>query len=221
MTWEWLVPILYGLSAVATASAWALYMRTREHLSVAVLLSTGLASDLAIKALRDLYLNDITARLGVNAPWFGWPRIAGHMTDALSMAWPAAIAGAAYLAFLQRRPWPVVAAYTLTMAGLVIVHPIAGDGSLGRALTAVELVSVMVALGCAATWYQRSGERTTSAQACMVVVICTELASLAGSWRLGVLTDWHFTQIAYLAGFVVLIAMQWSWSWLNPSSSVS
>lgn len=211
---------IYVLEVIAIGLGWMLARRRREHLPVAVLLSIGLASDVATLAVRGPILAAV-ARHGVDAPWSGAERVAGHLSDAATLAWPAALVGVALVAFLRRKPWPAVAAYVLAIAAMVVVHPIAGDGSLGRALTAAQLAGVLAALGCAVTWYLRPHDGTTSAQACMGIIVAAELAALAGSWRIGVFADWQLARLAYLVMYVVVIAIQGVYLCSTPKPSTS
>jgi hypothetical protein len=211
--------LIYVLEILAIGVAWPLMQRRREHRPVVVLLAVGLLSDVGVRAIRELYLAEVIRRLGVDAPW-PWPeRAMGHLTDAFTLAWPATLAGAAIAAFLRRHPWPAIAGYVAFIAGFVIVHPIAGDGSLRRALMGAQVVAVAVSLGCALTWYQRSRKRATSAQACMLVFAFGELGALFGSWRHDIFADWHLARLAYVVMFVVVIAIQGSYLWLRPSTS--
>src|SRR5271170_1747470 len=118
-----MIVALYALSVLATVLAWTLARRSAEHRPIAYLLTVGLASDLAVKALRWFYLNDVIARRGVDVRWLGVERAAGHATDALTMTWPAALVGAALVVFLARRPWPALAGYVVAVSVLVITHP--------------------------------------------------------------------------------------------------
>src|SRR5580692_3031660 len=96
---------IYVLEVIAIGLAWALVRQRREHLPVAVLLSVGLASDLAVLGIRGPILAAVAAH-GVDVPWTGTARVAGHFSDAATLAWPAALVGAALVAFLRRKVWP-------------------------------------------------------------------------------------------------------------------
>lgn len=216
-----MIVALYVLSALATALAWVLARRRAEHRPVAVLLSVGLASDVAVKLIRRFYLDTQIAQLGVDARWTGAPRRVAVLVHALFLAWPAALVGAALVVFLRRSAWPAGAGYAAAVAAVVVTHPIAGDGSLGRMLTAVQLAAVLTSFGCAVTWALRSRERSTSAQACMLVIAFVELAAMAGSWRVGVFTGWQLSRIAYVTMYVVAIVIQVGFLWSRPPLSPS
>jgi len=218
-----MIGALYILSVLAVASAWGLARRDRTHRPVAVLLTLGLASDVAVRALQAFYLESARVRLGVSVPWTGTDRIVGHVSDAVVLLWPAALAGASIAVFLGWRPWLAVAGYVLAVVAFIVLHPIGGNGSLPLALKAFNVASVAVAVGCAATWYmktEKSGERPNTARAALLVLLPIELASLAGAWRLG-FAKWHLSQIAYLVMFSILVLIQGGSLWGSPPSSSS
>lgn len=208
----------YALSAVAMVLAWALTQRRAEHRPIAVLLTVGLVADILRRVLRSLYLGAAIERLGNSTPWTGWPYAAAVASHALFLSWPAALAGAAMVVFLGRRPWPIVLGYAAGVVAILVVHPIAGNGSLARALTAGTLVGLAAAIGCAATWYLRSKEPTSSAQATLALMVAGELASLAGAWRIGLFTSWHLSQVVYILTFAVLSVIQGGFLWQSRSS---
>jgi hypothetical protein len=215
---------LYALSAVATVLAWALARRRQEHRPVAVLLTVGLAADIATRALRAFYFARVIGELGTDARWTGVPRIMGHVADAVLLSWPATLAGAALVAFAGRRWWYATIGYAVALCVLIVVHPFAGDGSLASAIRTVHIIALAVAIGSAATWYLRTepqGERVNSAQACLMLILCIELPSLAGAWRLGIFGNWNLSRIAYVVLYSLLIIIQGGWLWMPPRSSRS
>lgn len=211
--------VLYALSALATVLAWMLARHRAEHRPVAVLLTLGLGADVAQRALRTLYLSAVTQRLGADVPWTGPARLAATLFHALFLAWPAALVGAALVVFLHRSAWPAVAAYAASIAAIVVIHPIAGNGSLTRALTAAQLAAVLVSLGCALTWYLRpTTEPTSTAQAALSLIVGVELTSLAFAWRTGVFANWHLSQAIYVVMYAVLIILQGGFVWQSSRS---
>jgi hypothetical protein len=215
----WLVPALYVLSAIATSLAWALARRKPEYRPIAYLLTAGLASDVAQRALRPLLLH-WAATLG-DATWTGWPRVTAHAYQALFMVWPAALAATALVVFLERKPWPVIACYGAVVAGVVVLHPKARDGSLPRVYAAVQMACLLVAVGSAAMWYlssRRTRGRASTAQAALMFILSVEVPSLAGAWRIGIFANWHLAQIAALIMFIVLITLQGVFLWKSLPS---
>jgi hypothetical protein len=214
-----MILVLYLLSVVATGLAWTLARKRPEHKPIAVLLSIGLGTDLARRALRALYLGEAIKRLGSDTPWTGPERIAAIVSHALFLAWPAAMTGAALTVFLGRRAWPVVVAYAALITAIVIVHPIAGNGSLGRMLTAAQLASVAVSIGCGLTWYlSRSTKPTSTAQAALSLIVGVEASTIAFAWRAGIFVSWNLTQAVYVVLYVVLAIMQGGFVWQSSRS---
>jgi hypothetical protein len=216
----WLVPALYVALVIATALAWALARRKPEHRPIAYLWTVGLASEVALSALRPV-LVQVRATLG-DATWTGWPRVAAHIDQALFMAWPAALAATALVVFLGRKPWPVMACYAIIVAAVVALHPKARDGSLPRVYAAVQMTGLLVAVGSAAMWYLRSRQtrgRATTAQAVLMFILAVEVPSIAGAWRIGIFANWHLSQIAYLIMVVLQILLQGVFLWRSSRSS--
>lgn len=212
-----MIEALYGLSAVAMVLAWTLARRSAEHRPIAWLLSAGLGVDLARRALRTFYIVPVIRPLRGH-PLTGLPLAVSHVNDALFLTWPAALAACALVVYLGRRPWPAAMAWLAVVAGLVAFHPYESTGMLGRALTGAQLAGVAVALGCAATWYlSTSRAPTTTAQASLAVIIGSELATLVGSWRVGVFDNWHVSQILFLLLYVLLVVLQGGFLWSSRS----
>jgi len=210
---------LYALSAVATSLAWVLAQRKPEHRPIAALLAVGLGTDLARRVLRATYLGAEINRLGHDTPWTGWPRVAATASHALFLAWPAALVGAALVVFLARRAWPSMAAWAVAVSAIVITHPIAGNGSLGRMLTGMHLASLAAAVGCGLTWYLGpSRKQTTTAQAALSLIVGVELTTLAFAWRAGIFAHWNLTQAVYVVLYAVLAIMQGGLVWQSSRS---
>jgi hypothetical protein len=158
-----------------------------------------LGVDIARRALRTLYLGAAIQRLGTDVPWIGPARFAAILSQSLFLAWPAALVGAALVVFLHRSAWPAVAAYGASIAAIVVLHPIAGNGSLAQALTAAQLAAVLASLGCGLTWYWRPTKAPTStAQAALALIVGVELTTLAFAWRAGIFANWHLSQAIYV-----------------------
>jgi hypothetical protein len=212
-----MIAALYGFSALATVLAWTLARRSAEHRPVAWLLTTGLAVDLARRALRTFYILPVIRPLRGH-PLTGVPLAVAHVNDALFLTWSAALAACAMVVYLGRRLWAAVAVWAAVVAGLVAFHPTESSGTLGRVFTAAQLGSLAAGLGCAATWYlSESRAPTTTAQASLGVIIAGELATLVGSWRIGAFDNWHISQILYLLLYMLLGVLQGGFLWQSRS----
>jgi hypothetical protein len=209
----------FATLAVAAALAWIVTSRRPEHRPLALLLSVGLASELAQLAWNAEVLTPLRASLGVQMPWTGWARAAGLVADALYFVWPAALVAAALVVFAGRKPWAAVAGWACAVAALAVLHPIAADGSLGRVLTAVQVFSVAVSALLGVAWYRRTTKPGSSAHYALGMIVTTELVSLLGAWRIGPFEHWPVSQVLYLSLFGMLIVSQGRYLWSSPQPS--
>src|SRR5689334_14902241 len=97
------------LYAIVVAFSWAVAKRRPDHRPIAALLTFGIVSDIAREALRMFVFVPAHERFGAE-PFTGWPRVAGHVEEALFLGWVAGVASVAVWVFLKRRPWAVLAA---------------------------------------------------------------------------------------------------------------
>jgi hypothetical protein len=231
-----LAHFVFALSACAAGLAWATTRRRAAHRPVALLLTVGLASDIARQALADLVLNPARARFGA-APWEGWARVAGHAGEALFLAWPAALAASALVTFstmdetdFAPRHWRtahkllvgVAAAWLLAVVALVVTYPITRGGILARCYLAAELGAIVVGIGSIATWIP--ARRVPEVRHVVIaLVIAAELTSaLVGPWRVNVFGSWVLAQVIHALLFALLTVLQGGVLWISsspPSSS--
>jgi hypothetical protein len=214
-----MIGTLYALSALATVLAWTLARRNRTHRPIAWLLSASLGSDLVRHALRVLYVIPVLAPLRGGARLSGWPYAVAIINDALFLVWPASIVACVVAVFLRRRAWPVAVAYAVVVAAFAAFHPRESTGTLGRAHNACELLALTVAIGAGATWYRESEEPTSTAHTTLGVIIAGELATVVGSWRLGVFDHWPISQALYLVLFIMISALQGGYLWQSRTPS--
>ena len=206
-------------SAAAVVLAWALTQRRREHRPIALLLSAGLALDAAQLALDARVLAPLRAELGVAVPWTGWARVAGHLADALWLGWGACLVAAALVVFAGRKPWPALAGWAGVVAALVVVHPVAGDGSQARALSAAAALWAVVSVGLLVAWYRRATKPPTSAQFALAMIVTVEPITLSATWWAGLLEHWALVQVSALLLFGALILQQGRLLWTTQPSS--
>jgi hypothetical protein len=205
---------------VVTAMAWALASKRREHRPIAVLLSLGLAAEVAQRALSVAVLAPLRAALGVDVPWSGWARAAGLLYDAVALTWPAALVGAALVVFAGRRPWAALLGWSFAVAAFAGAHPIAGDGSQARAYTAVQTLAVAIAAGLGLGWIRGRATPATTAQYALAMMVIAELVSLLGAWRVGLFEGWPIAQALYLVMFGVVALVQGRFLWTSPQSAL-
>lgn len=191
--------------------AWALAMTQPEHRAVAYLLTLGLATDLARRALRLGALAD-GYTLAAGGPLTGWYRVAGHVSQALFVAWPAGIAACAMYVYRRRSPRPVIVAWALMVGALVLAHPTYRGPALSRVYFGAQLVAQLVAVGCAAVWVRASVRVRRAADVhhvALAFVIVTEFGLvLAGPWTRDLFGRWSLAAIGYATLYGALIVLQ-------------
>lgn len=220
-----LVRVAYFLTLVAVALAWVLARPRTEHRPIAALLTVSLVADVCRRALAVLILDPTHARLG-SAPFTGWPRLAGHLGEALFLAWPAAIAAAALAVFhvgspeaKMRRHLAVLGVYGAALVALVVTYPITRGALLIRCYLAANLAAIVVGIGAIGTWI--SARRSPEAQHfALALVVMAELVSVvAGPWRVNLFGSWSLAQVSYALLLGVLIALQGGLLWISTSRS--
>jgi hypothetical protein len=215
----------YALALVAAALAWALARRRAEHRPIAALLTVGLVADVCRRVLAVLVLNPAHARLGA-APFTGWPRVAGHVGEALFLAWPAAIAAAALTVFhlgtpeaKRRAHLAVLGVYVAALLALVVTYPITRGDTLVRCYLAANLAAIVAGIGAIGTWV--SARRLPEAHhfALALVVMAELVSAVAGPWRADLFGSWSLAQVSYALLLGVLIALQGGLLWISTSRS--
>lgn len=216
-----LLGLLYGLSAAATGLGWAIVTRRdRQHLPAALLLSTGLGTDLARRALSALVLAPAHAALGA-APFPPALRWAVALEVGLQLAYPAAVAASAIALYARARRawWPVLAAWALASAVLVALYPAVR----GNDLALVYRVAHGLAAGIAAlaffAWARRR-EKMSSARWVVLFTTATEMVCVAGPWARP-FTTWHLAVVLYAGLYAVLVFTQGRALWIPPPSPSS
>jgi hypothetical protein len=214
------IALIYVFSALATALAWALSRRRPQHRPVATLLTFGLASDLAQRALKAYVLTPGYAALG-KAPATGWLLVARHADQALFLAWPAGLAALTMWVYLKRRPWPIALGYAAAVLGIVILgYPAIRGPDLHKPYLAVELACVAVATGAFLHWIAFRKDPPTATHWMTILMVGTEVAGIiAGPWRLGLFSSWNVAQFGYLLLYATLVAVQGVVLWMISSST--
>jgi len=214
------VLLSYASSIAATGLAWAVAWRRPGHRPVALLLTAGLAFDVARRAL---YLHAVAPghEAAGAGPLEGWYRVAGHVHAALFIAWPAALAGAALRIFTARPAWPAACAWGVVSTALAAAYPITRGAVLARVFLAAELSALLVAIGAIAAWMPRRRAPAPEHVALALVLVAEVAAIVVGPWKLNVFGTWPLAQVAYATIFGVLVVLQGGVLWARMSSSSS
>lgn len=218
-----LTPLLwlaYALSVTATGLAWVLARRDRGHVPAALLLSTGLASDLLRRALSVVVLAPAHATLGAAPlpPSLLW---AVAIEVAAQLAYPAAVACAALAVYVPRRRawWAPVAAWALLSAALVLAYPALRGEALATVYRAAHVAATCVAVTGLATLAWRRGVLTCAGRVVMFAT-SAEVVGAIVPWGQP-FTRWHLSVLLYSSLYAVLITVQLRTLWTAPPTSSS
>jgi hypothetical protein len=200
--------ILFVVScATAAVLAWMIATRHPEHRATAALLSALLGLQMAVIALDAALLGPLRARLGVHAPWTGWAWAASLLTNALELAWPAAILGTALVVFARQKPWPAVVAWGVAVVAYAARHPLAGDGSQQCFRATADMLGALSAAVLGIFWYRRRAAAAMPRHHVLGVIIVMELLALPETPRVGVLQNWPAPPIVYVVVLAVIALM--------------
>lgn len=208
----------YGLSVAATGLGWALARRDRQHLPAALLLTTGLGSDLARRALSACVLSPAHAALG-DAPFPPSLLWAIALSVALQLAYPAAVAGAALAVWKRRAAWWPVLVAALATAALVVAYPAVRGDALGLVYRVAHGLAAAVAALAFVAWARRR-EPMSSAGRVILFTTAAEMVCVIGPWAQP-FTTWHLAHVVYSSLYAVLIFTQGRALWSPPPQSSS
>jgi hypothetical protein len=215
----WLHPVSYLLALAAVGLGWALASKRAEHRPIAVLLTVGLACDLARRTLEERLLSPALARLA-GAPFSGWIRVPWHVDEALFLLWPAALAVAVPGVFGVRRARPVAVGYAATLAALAIGYPAIRGMRLAHVYLAVELAATAVAVQAIARWVPLQQEPFVQHAAAGAIVGLDALAYAVPWFAGGPFGEpWTLARVAYAVLYAALIVVQGGALWRPASRS--
>jgi hypothetical protein len=193
-------------------------LRNRAHLPIAVFLSVAVAVNVVRWALGTYIIWPANPLAG---PLTGGARVAGHVEQALFIAWPAGIGALGLWIFLRRRPWPVAIVWMMAVLALVVSYPGFRGAAVQSAYLAAELAGLAVSLGALLTWAWRY--RTPQLHHTATgLLIGIDLGSLVAAWRGSVfLGTWPLAQGMYAVLYATLMALHGGGLWISRSSSHS
>lgn len=213
---------LHIINAVVVVLAWVCARRHPAHRAVAVVLSVGLAAELARQALLSWVLPPAPPTPEAARPLEGALRWAIYADRALFIAWPAALAACAVRVLAERRVWPVVLGYAGVVVALAVTYPLTRWGVLRLCYLAVDLIAGLVGLAAFITWTRRYwGKRRADVSVTVTaVLVAGHFASIvAGPYRFGLFgSEWSLIQLAYLILFSILILIQAGELWAQRKS---
>ncbi len=214
---------VYLASTAAVILAWVITRRKAEHRTVVVLLSIGLGCDVVQRALRFAVLAPAHLRFG-RAPLEGWALVVGQLSQALFLAWPAALVASARVSFdvsgasTRRSLLLIGVVWAAVSAALALIYPITRGPVLARCYLAVELVALLVTAVTIGRWVRE--RRTPELHHLSIALVATaELCTLVGPWRYDLFGSWPLAQSIYLTLFGVLVVLQGGSLWLSRGSS--
>lgn len=215
--------LLVSLFQLLAAAAAVLLARRRvEHRPIAIFLCVEVIANALHEALRVLVL--VPARAGGMVPFTGWTRVAGHLSTAIGLTWPAGLALVGLVVLARARPLLALAAvgiaWTVVPILLALAYPAARGALLAQALLGCELGAVAVVLGSLVTWLARGERPPQSEHVVVVLLLMAEVSALlVGPWHGGDLfTRWPLAQMAYATIYTVLVAVQGGYiSWQRSS----
>jgi len=214
-----LVAMTYAGAVVATLLAWDVSRKRRAHRPIAVLLTFGLAADLARRALRVFVLVPAYAALN-GAPASGMVRALAHVDQALFLGYPAALASVTLWVYLARRPWPVMVVYVVAEVALIASYPVLRGEGVRKAYLGFQLACLAVAVGAFVHWMTFRKNPPTVTHWIVALMMVVEIAGVAaGPWRLGLFVKWDLAQMGYCMLYAMLILIQWRWSWVIRNST--
>jgi hypothetical protein len=153
-------------------------------------------------------------------PFTGWAEIATNVESSLFLLWPAGIAALSIAVFLHRRPWIVAAVWAYASIGSAVSYSALRGAVLARWYTVAELVSLLVGVGCCASWLPHRRERPAGLHTTIVtLLIAVGLAGLVvGPWRFGIFDKWALAQVTYAVTYAVIFVLEVGFLWIKPKS---
>lgn len=194
--------MLLLVAAAASAVVLACRRPGEGYAPVALLLVAVLAANLARYA--------INAHLYAVArpPYVGRARALFHVEQALYAAEPFGLLAGSLVVFVRRSPWPLVLAWAVTVAALVLSYPALRGDPLRRAYLAITLVGLLGSCSTFMHFVQRR-ERPKLAHVAVMLMVAIELVSvLLGPWGQGLFDSYTLAQAVYAVLFGILIFLQ-------------
>ena len=194
---------------LAAGTAVALARRRGDYRAIAFFLVGTVVAQVVRFALLVAVLQPATE--AGRLPFTGSERAAFHVEQALFIAFPLGITALAIHVLARRRTWPVALAWVAAVAVLALGYPTIRRELLQSVYLALELASLVAAIGAAAWWW-RSSARGGPPDDAVLLCIVIELGALAGPYAAGLIdVTWPIAQGLYSGLFLILLGLQVAW----------
>jgi hypothetical protein len=161
--------------------------------------------------------------LAAPRPRVGLARVAFQVSDALFLAWPAAVAALAIVVFTRRRAWPVAIVWALVIGALAGMYPVLHGEALAR-WTYGGLTLVACAAGASAfLLWLRLRLAPDAVHVAALLILFSTAATLVGPYLGDVGARWDIARWTFVGLYLALSSIgvrQWiRSSSVSPSSS--
>ena len=156
-------------------------------------------------------------------PRIGLARVAFQVSDALFLAWPAAVAALSIVVFTRRRAWPVAIVWAVLTGSLAGMYPALHGEALARwTYGGVTLIACIAGAFAVLVWLRQRLAPGPQHVAALLILLSTG-ATLVGPYLGDVGARWDIARWTFVALYIALSSIgvrQWIRSCsVSPSSS--
>ena len=150
-------------------------------------------------------------------PRVGLARAAFQISDALFLAWPAAVAALAIVVFTRRRAWPVAIVWAVLVGGLAGAYPALHGEALARwTYGGLTLIACIVAALAFGVWLRKRLAPGPEHTATLLILASTG-ATLLGPYLGDVAARWDIARWTFVWLYVTLCSIGVR-QWIRSSS---
>ena len=194
----------------AAAASLPASRRERGYRPVALFLLAMTAAGWARSALLPVLVDARRPRVGL-------ARAAFQISDALFLAWPAAVAALAIVVFTRRRAWPVAIVWAVLIGGLAGAYPTLHGAALARwTYGAVTLVACVAGALAFRAWQRLQLAPGPQHTATLLILLSTG-ATLVGPYLGDVGARWDVARWTFVALYITLCSIGVR-QWIRSSS---
>ncbi len=205
-----LADVARAAQLVATAVSLPALRRPRGYRPVAIFLVGMTVASWARAALAPILIDAPRPRIGL-------ARVAFQVSDALFLAWPAAVAALSIVVFTRRRAWPVAIVWALLIGGLAGTYPALHGEALARwTYGAVTLVACAVGAAAFLIWLRLRVAPDAPHAATLLILLATG-ATLVGPYLGDVGARWDIARWLFVALYLALSSIGVR-QWIRSSS---